>query len=257
MIHLEQPATPGPPAQSQVVKPRAARATEQSLREALAAKDQFLSVISHELKSPLTVVLGNAWALANRIEGLSREQIRETSREIYTESVRLNRIVENLLLLARVERAGELELETVHIEDVIRQVIGLPEAASGHVIEFIPAEQELTARANSVALRQVIENLLSNARKYSPEGSTITVRLFRDGNAAVVTVSDRGRGIPEAAIPHLFEPFYRVDEDTGVPGMGVGLSVCQRLVQAMGGRVWASARDGGGATFSFSLRVAG
>ena len=110
--------------------------------------------------------------------------------------------------------------------------------------------------ADRERLGQVFANLITNAVKYSPEGSTISVRLSRDSETVSISVSDRGVGIPPDAIPHLFERFYRVaDTQLRAPGIGLGLYICRRVVDAHGGRIWMEPTPGGGSTFIVSLSL--
>ncbi|MEM3485653.1 MAG: sensor histidine kinase, partial [Candidatus Methanomethyliaceae archaeon] len=102
-------------------------------------------------------------------------------------------------------------------------------------------------------IRQVLGNLLSNALRYSPSGSTITVSVRRQGNEVWVSVQDQGPGIPEEDLPHIFERFYKADKSRAEGGTGLGLAIAKEIVQAHGGRIWVENR--GGARFTFALPV--
>ncbi|MGE0056993.1 MAG: ATP-binding protein [Dehalococcoidia bacterium] len=227
--------------------------SEERLQQALTAKDQFLSLISHELRTPLTLIMGNAWSMAHRSESQTTERMIENSEIIYAEAVKLTSIVENLLLLARAERGERIKLEPIDLAGLSRKAADHPRVPGQHRIEVDVRAGRLLTLANATAVEQVILNLLTNAAKYSPENSTIFVSLGVEGDAAIVSVRDQGRGIRDEALQAVFQPFYRGGDVSAIPGMGVGLTVCRRLVEAMNGRIWAQNHPDGGAVFSVAL----
>jgi two-component system sensor histidine kinase KdpD len=232
-------------------------ATAAELRVANAAKDEFLGLVSHELKTPLTTVRGNAEILLRAFERLDADSRTGALTDILGESERLQRIIENLLLLARTERRDPSDIEPVLVRQAVRKVVERhrrrhPERRFD-LVELVEPTPVLCSEA---CIEQVIDNFLSNAEKYSPLGAAVTVAMRRDGDEFSVDVIDAGDGIDPGDNERLFEPFYRGERSRGrAEGLGIGLAVCKRLVEAYGGRIWARERDGGGAVFGFSFPV--
>ncbi len=228
------------------------------LRNANAAKDEFLGLVSHELKTPLTTIRGNAEILLRNEARISAEDQHAALTDIVREGDRLHRIIENLLLLARLDQGQPLEREPLLVIRVVERVINRPQRRYLSR-EFEVIEDESARRPVSFVedyLDQVIENLISNAEKYSPDDAPITVEIEQDANEVRVRVLDRGIGIAERDAASLFEPFYRSPALKDHPaGLGIGLTVCKRLVEAQGGRVWAQPRPGGGSEFGFALPI--
>jgi signal transduction histidine kinase len=227
------------------------------LQEANAAKDEFLSLVSHELRTPLTTILGNAMTLQSRADKLDATMRREALNDIASESLRLQNIIDNLLFLARAEQGQLLERETQFVIHAVEKVVARHQRANpARRIETVQTSGMRPVTFPAGYLDQVVENLLSNAEKYTPIESPITVEVRRDQHEVTVTVADRGPGIPEDEIEHLFEPFYRAPgARRRAAGLGIGLAVCKRLVEAQGGQIWARNRPDGGAEFGFSLPV--
>jgi PAS domain S-box-containing protein len=229
---------------------------ERKLAEALSAKDQFLSLVSHELRTPLTMIMGNAWSIAHRSRPEDHAQVVENSEIVYEQAVKLTAIIDNLLSLSRVERGEAPPLVPVDLDKLLPQILARPEVPGQHEIELSVSSDRLIVLANPTAVEQILINLLANAAKYSPAGSSIFVTAKVEGAQAVISLRDQGKGIPEEAVPHVFQPYFRAGEVTKIPGMGIGLTVCRRLVEAMNGRIWAENHPEGGAVFSFSLQLA-
>ena len=226
-----------------------------ALEVALAAKDDFVGFTTHELKTPLTVIIGFANVLARRAAELDAEALTEIGQSLDQEGRRLEEIVENMLLLARAERGGTDEPALLHrsAEKVLKTRRWRPEAR--------PRSFRVTGSPGiTVApggwLEHVIENLLSNAEKYSEPSAPIDVEVAADGEFARLTVLDRGRGVTAEESARLFEPFFRARPDeVGVPGIGLGLTVCRKLVARLGGEIWLRPRDGGGTEAGFRVPI--
>lgn len=226
-------------------------------RAANEAKDEFLGLISHELKTPITTIRGNAEILARHRKRLDDDALESALRDIDEASERLTDIIDSLLLLARIERGVVPESEPVLICRLVNRV------AEEHMRRY--RHRRVIVRSDGYAgpvdgsalyLEQILVNLLSNAEKYSGPHEPIEVEIKRTADEVCVTVLDRGPGINEAEVERLFEPFYRgKDILVQAPGVGVGLAVCRRLMEAQGGSMWAAARPGGGSEFSFCLPV--
>lgn len=227
--------------------------TAERLREANQAKDDFLGLVSHELRTPITVILGDAQVLRNRSKLLDEESRMAALDDIHSESERLNRIIENLLVLARMEREPQ-DVEPVHVTRTVeREAKRFGERASSREVIISITGGDALVTANEFAIEQTVRNFLSNADKYSPAGSPIDVRVHRRADSVVVSVLDRGPGIAEEEIERIFEPFYRSARTAAASGVGIGLTVCKRVIESHGGRVWAERRDSGGTILSFSL----
>ncbi|HEY7801077.1 MAG TPA: ATP-binding protein [Dehalococcoidia bacterium] len=233
----------------------ALRENDAKLTTALAVKDEFLGLISHELKTPITTIFGNAQVLAREGVKLDNADRRAALDDIAREAERLHTIIEDLLVLARSENGQPIDFEPVLAARTIHDSI--KEFQHKHPERLIEVSGEgvrSLVNADRTYLRQVMLNLLSNAVKYGGDGSTIEVEIAATDRGLQVHVCDRGGGIAEEDRERLFEPFYRGSSTAKMAsGVGVGLAVCKRLVEAMGGDMWAKNRRGGGADVGFSL----
>jgi signal transduction histidine kinase len=188
---------------------------------------------------------------------------RETQRKfldgIDEETTKLEKIVEHLLDLSRME-SGRLHLDKqpTDLGQLAKSVIKKMEAQSTQhrLLDDFPSEL-LVANVDAKRIEQVLRNLLDNAIKYSPEGGTITVQGRRDKWQVLVLVNDQGIGIPAEERGKIFERFYRVENEVTrrMRGAGLGLAVCQGIVEAHGGRIWVESQPGAGSTFCFTLPV--
>lgn len=226
-------------------------------RQAREFREAFVDVISHELRTPITTILGLTQILAKpgrTDDEASRMALLE---DIRSESERLHRLVEDLLVMSRVER-GRLVVEAEPLEP--RRLLARVVARGAHELPSIKVETRLERDLPIVAgeatyVAQILLNLLGNAAKYTPPGTHVVVSAQRKGTDVEVRVTDDGPGIPEASVPKVFELFYRDPESARtVAGSGIGLFVCASLVDAMGGHIWAKRRPEGGSEFGFTLR---
>ena len=222
-------------------------------------RSEFVSLVSHQLRAPLTNVLG---ALA-RIEA-SCEIPNATCtrmRAVVAQQVgRLDRLVRDVLTAARIE-AGDLNLqaEPFSILPVVRQVVQQVQAGAADRAFQLPTKPGLPmAFADRDRVVEVLANLLDNAVKYSPREKAVALEVRADDKEVVLSVRDWGPGLPPGDLLRVFDKFYRADggDAQAAYGYGLGLYVCRRLVAAMGGRVWAENASDGGAVFSFSLPAA-
>jgi PAS domain S-box-containing protein len=231
-------------------------------QEAVRAREVFLSVASHELKTPLTTLLGNAQLFLRRSER-ERSLNERDSRSlqlVVDQAHRLNRMIGALLDLSRLQ-AGQLSIERalVDIGALIQRVV--EEAQTGlerHKLAFIPPDDALAIIGDELRLEQVIQNLVQNAIKYSPNGGLVEVRAARRGAMACVSVTDQGMGIPQAALARLFTRFYRAPnvDPQHISGMGVGLYVVKEIVSLHGGEADVESQEGVGSTFTICLPLA-
>jgi signal transduction histidine kinase len=229
------------------------------LREAEQLKDDFLSLVSHEFRTPLTAIHGGAQLLATQGASLDDETRQELLTDIVLESDRLDRMLTNMLSLTAI-RAGRLEpaTEPVLVEPLARRVAREVGGRSpNHAFVVAVAAGLPPVEADPGLLAQVLRNLFENAVKYSPGGGEIRISGRRDGEQVEIRVTDQGSGIAAEHVPHVFERFRRPGADPTVRGMGLGLYLSRHLVEAQGGRIAAESPGPGlGATFSVVLPIA-
>jgi len=233
----------------------------QKAEELNRLKDEFLSLASHELRTPLTSIQGNAELMHMKLQRRAKatdssEQDIQAVERIIRQAKRLNRLIEEMLDATRIQ--GEiLELNNeadINLVEITRRVIDSYTNASREII-LEDTTDGLVGNWDEERLEQVLQNLLSNALKYSPDGTSVTVRLERQGNEAMVSIKDRGPGLSTEEQAHIFDRFYRLsrDEKSNVEGLGLGLYIAQHIVTRSGGRLWVESKPGEGSTFSFAL----
>jgi signal transduction histidine kinase len=228
--------------------------TIEALARANEARDQFLALMSHEIRGPLTIIAGYGKMLrTRRLRGMTRNA---ALAEIEAEGEHLIRIFNNLITLAQLERGAGLDLEPILVSRIAERVArDFRRMHPERGVAAVSVEPEVMAMGVPDYVEQILLNLLSNADKYSPPGEPVDISVRRLGSEVVVSVTDRGFGIEEDEMGRLFDMFYRsgrLSERAG--GLGLGLAVCARLAQAQSGRIWAERRPGGGSVFSFTLR---
>lgn len=231
-------------------------------REAEQMKSTFVSVISHELKTPVALIKGYAGTLRRPDVTWDAETMDEGLGVIEEEADRLNGLIDNLLDASRIQ-AGvfKLELADVDLERLARRVVdGFELQTDRHDFELdFPAGLPAVV-ADETRIRQVLDNLVSNAIKYSPDGGTIRLGAWHDAKGVTVYVADQGIGIPQDDQGRLFESFYRVDSGLRrrTKGTGLGLYLSKTIIEAHDGSIWVRSEPGQGSTFFFALpHVAG
>jgi len=236
----------------------ALRATAAALAASSAVKDEFLGLVSHELRTPVTTIFGNARLLRDRGSRLDRNDRDAMISDIADDSERLAGIIENMLLLSRLETGTHVEAEPQVLAHVVRkQIDAYRSRHPGRQITLRREPRHIIVESDRGYLEMVLENLLSNADKYSPPDATVEVAVRTRASDACVLVLDRGIGIDEAEADEMFAAFYRAGavREQG-NGVGIGLAVCKRVIEAMGGRIWARPRAGGGSEVGFLLPLA-
>lgn len=226
-------------------------------REAQEMKAMFISVISHELKTPVALIKGYANTLRREDANWDAATVRESLTIIEEESDRLDRLINNLLQASRIQ-AGTLKLDMGDVSvpklaEKLLERFRVQAAKHDLRLDFAPGFPPLLG--DEERLQQVLSNLVSNAIKYSPDGGTITVGGRPRGDLAEFWVADQGIGITPEQQSRLFEPFYRVDSRLGrsTQGVGLGLFLCKAIVEAHGGQIWVESTPGKGSTFRFTL----
>lgn len=228
--------------------------TEQREREAL--REAFVSVLSHELRTPITSIFGGAELL--RREDLPPALQRDVLDDITSESERLHRLVEDLLVMARLERGvAVVGRDPVLLQRLVPRVVHAEQRHwPDRAFEIVMPPGLPAVQGEDGYLEQVLRNLVSNAAKYGPPDGAVEVRASEEDGYVTVRVLDEGPGIPSWATEHIFRLFYRLPALAArAPGAGIGLYVSRAIVQAMGGRTWAASRSSGGAEVGFSLPV--
>ena len=233
----------------------------QQAQEAIKVREQFLSIAAHELKTPLTSMLGYASVFSRRAHrsGALEERDARALATIIKQGERLNSMISALLDITRIQ-TGHLMIER-HPLDLCAMLATLVEELAptldNHSIDVDCVSQTIPIMGDGLRLEQVYRNLFNNAVKYSPQGGVIRVGVSQQGDEAVVTVSDDGMGIPMVALPHLFDRFYRASNtDTQqISGIGIGLFVVKEIVTLHGGTVEVISREGVGSTFTVRLPV--
>jgi two-component system, OmpR family, sensor histidine kinase KdpD len=220
-------------------------------------RSALLTSISHDLRTPLASILGSATSLRNYRHALDEAGVEELIGTIQEEAERLNRFISNLLDVTRLE-AGAIapKAEPVDVAEIIGSALERAKQLLGaHKVELDLGDVLSMLRIDPVLFEQVLFNLLDNAAKYAPPGSTVRVTARRDGDALRLQVMDEGEGIPPTDLERVFDKFYRIQAaDRRRAGTGLGLAICRGFVEAMGGTIAAGNRsDRPGAVFTIIL----
>ncbi len=220
-------------------------------------RSSLLSSVSHDLRTPLSVIAGASGSLLESLPDTADAPVRrELLETIVDEANRLTRLVDNLLSVTRLESGAVTVQKEWHVvEDIVGSAIRqVGRRATDHRLSVeIPADMPMV-RVDAVLIEQVMANLLDNAARYSPAGSVIAIGAGRLDDRVVIEVADRGAGLAPGEQERIFEKFYRGEAARSGPrGAGLGLSICRAIVEAHGGRIWADNRPEGGARFCFSL----
>ena len=232
----------------------------EKLNEVEAMRRRLIGDVSHELRTPLTAIKGSMEGLMDGVLPATQE----TYQQIHAEADRLNRLVDDLQELSRVEaRAYELEFHPVDVSSLVRTVTKrlAPRFESKRIsldLDLAPNLPGVLADEDRAV--QILTNLTGNALQYTPENGKITISARQLNHEVQISVRDTGIGIPPEHLSHIFDRFYRVDKSrsrqTG-GGSGIGLTIARALVEAHGGHIWAeSAGEGQGSTFGFTLKKA-
>jgi signal transduction histidine kinase len=230
----------------------------EELRSANSMKDELLGLVSHELRTPLTGILGCSHLLLRRFAQLSREDREMLLRDISDHGARLQRLIENMLVLSRAETAAETNTEPLLLQRVLPPVLEGMQPLEGRRQLQVWIEPGLPpVTANPVFVEQIVTNLIRNSEKYAAEDADVEVRLESAESSVAMTVADRGSQLTATEVNRMFDAFYR--DPSGSPkasGLGLGLPVCKRLTEVQGGSISARPRPGGGLEVTVALPTA-
>lgn len=222
-------------------------------------RNSLLSAVSHDLRTPLAAIAGASSALVDADGRLTPEARRELAESIYEESGRLNRLVANLLDMTRLEASAlSVRKEWQPLEEVVGAVLHRlgPRLQQHDLVARIDRRLPLVP-LDALLIQQVLVNLIENALKYTPPGTTVELSARAEGDHVVVELTDHGPGIPAGDEQKIFEKFYRRSSAGSPSGVGLGLAICRGIVELHGGKIEAHNRPGGGAVFRFTLPLEG
>jgi len=242
-----------------VAKEKAAIATElaeknEELKKLSAMKDEFVSIVSHDLRSPISTILGFSKLLLPQLE---KAEIKTKPLDaIIRSSQRLLTLINDILDLARVE-AGKLELSysQVNINNLVQESFKAVEfnaKEKGIKLFYLPGEEPVTVDADNNKIYQVVNNLLINAIKFTPDDGSVTVRKLKDNDNLVISVADTGVGIPLDKINLIFDKY---EQSTTHEGSGLGLAICKNFIELHGGKIWVESKESEGADFKFQIPI--
>ena len=225
--------------------------TETKLTE--QRKDDFIGMVSHELKTPLTSLKGYLQLIklkAQNKDVFTTNAVEKTLKQVK----KMTTMINGFLNISRLE-SGKIHVnkesfDIAHLLGDIREETS--DLYPTHNLQFHPADSVIL-KADHDKLGQVILNFISNAVKYSPANSTIIINCYSDEDTLEIKVSDQGKGIPKADLSKVFERYYRVEENNGIAGFGIGLYLCSEIIERHGGKIWAESILGSGSVFSFSI----
>jgi two-component system, OmpR family, sensor histidine kinase KdpD len=229
------------------------------LQQTDTLRKALLSSVSHDLRTPLSAIMAAATGLQQQETPWDEETRQSMALLIEQEARRLNRLVENLLDMSRIE-GGALSPKKVWypLDELVRDALGrMYLLLQGRPLQLTLSDNLPPVELDQIQIDQVLTNLIENAIRYTPAGSPLEISIEADGNWIQTKIADRGPGVPLAERTRIFDKFYRVQRTTSAlapaHGSGLGLAICQGLIEAHGGQIWVEPREGGGALFCFTL----
>ncbi len=220
-------------------------------------KSDFVSTVSHDLRSPLTAIMGYV-ELIDRV-GPVNERQREFIRRVHVNVINITSLIDDLLNLGHIESGFDSTKESVHLGQLVEFAIeGFRRQIDMKDMELkveLPASLP-SILANPVQIRQMVDKMLDNAIKYTPPGGSVTLRGEQEGDQVILQVCDNGIGVPAVDLPYIFDKFYRASNLSGnIPGAGLGLAIVKSIVEAHQGRIWVDSTPGRGTTFTVVLPI--
>lgn len=234
------------------------------LKKLDALKDEFVSIASHELRTPMTAIKSYLWMALNKSEQEIKDPLKKYLEISYASTERLIHLVNDMLTVSRIERKKiELKLEIVDIREIIQLVYDeLKVSADEKHITFTiddSKRKDSHVTADKIKIREVFQNLVGNALKFTPPEGVITIIIHNDSNNVYISVKDTGPGIPAEAMPKLFEKFSKIDysyaNHVNQPGTGLGLYISKQIVSLHGGKIEVESTVHVGSTFTVSLPI--
>lgn len=218
-------------------------------------KDDFIGMVSHEMRTPLTTIIGVLNTLSSTTGKISGKEAHQLIEDAAAESEELAHMLENLLELSMTKaKRLSLNLETIDLKKALREITdSMRERTKIHLLSLSVPKALPPVSADPGQLKRILYNLIENAMKYSPEGGNIKVSVRLEGNEVRIHVRDEGKGMSREEQKRIFQPFVRLAASTEAPGIGLGLTVCRELVAMHGGRIWVNSKPGKGSTFCFTL----
>jgi two-component system sensor histidine kinase KdpD len=220
-------------------------------------RNSLLSSVSHDLRTPLATITGAASSIMVGAQSMTVQNCKEMAKEIYQESIRLNRLVGNLLDMTKLQ-SGTLQVskELCPVEELVGAALSyLDDRLSDYVLKTSLPESLPPVSIDTVLIQQVLINLLENIIKHAPDSKEIDISAAVNDKMVTMAVSDRGPGIPAHSLKRIFEKFYR-EKPSDSTGAGLGLAICSGIIEAHGGTIWVEERAGGGSVFKFTLPAA-
>ncbi|MFD2287024.1 PAS domain-containing protein [Pedobacter petrophilus] len=226
-------------------------------REIERRKDDFLSIASHELKTPLTTIKGYVQAMERMIPENAGERFANMLGKTSQYLDRLDNLIAELLDVSRIQ-TGNIELHKMpfDFDKMVKETVDIIQSASGNHQIQITGNSEILVSADESHIIQVLNNLLSNAIKYAPKADKVRVHISKVSEFVKVSVTDKGMGISAEDQKKIFERFFRaVEIQQSFPGMGIGLYICEQIIKNHNGTIWVESEKGKGSTFSFTLPI--
>ncbi|MEG0019795.1 MAG: ATP-binding protein, partial [Oscillospiraceae bacterium] len=221
-------------------------------------RSNLLRSISQDLRTPITTFSGNAGILLSSSKTISDDKKEELYTNIYDDSLWLINLVENLLSVTRIEDGSmNLHMTTELMSEVVEEALQhINRNSREHQISVISSDDLLMAKMDVQLIVQVIINIVDNAIKYTPLGSSITISVFKKDGKVMTQIADNGTGLSDEAKPHIFEMFYTANTKVADSrrGMGLGLALCKSIITAHGGEISVTDNKPNGSIFSFSLQ---
>jgi signal transduction histidine kinase len=233
---------------------RREREATQRLRALDEMKNTFLEAVSHDLRTPLTSILGSALTLEQSADTLSGDDVRDLVHRVASNARKLERLLADLLDLDRLQRGIIApQRRPTDVGALVHQVVTETDLLSGRTVEIDAPSFVISVDAAKV--ERIVENLVANAGRHTPEDSSLWVRVEPGNDGVTIVVEDEGPGVPPDLREAVFEPFRQgpATESIHSPGVGVGLSLVARFAELHGGRAWVEERPGGGASFRVFL----
>ncbi len=218
-------------------------------------KEEYVSLVSHDLRAPLTIVIGRSDLLRRRLAGQGCAEDTQSVEAIRRSALRMETMIQDMAESARLE-TGRIEMHRspTDLVELIRNLVdGLVPIEERYRIHIHAERSPMVVPLDRARIERVVTNLLTNALKYSPSNRAVTIDVRSVDREVVVAISDHGPGIPPDELSRIFQKYYRTSGARTGAGLGLGLYIARLIVEASGGRIWATSKLGEGSTFTFSL----